>query len=243
MKNKNLISLTIGFAFLAMSITGILLYIKQKSHAIEITHTVVGLLFVGFAIFHISNNWSSITGYSKSKKTGKIQKEFIWAGFIALLVTIGGLTEVLEPVAEVGKLFASGKKGANRPPSLAEVETNKESKGTAFNVVVVKNKGAEAADVALWAEDSTGKVVESILVTQKFTTTNKLTPNTEKPVMGSFVLTSKTTVTLPITLKMEVKNGDKTEAYQAKITGFEDNAFALKGKNNEFVKTGVISFN
>ena len=242
MKNKNLISLTIAFAFLAMSITGILLYIKQKSHAIEITHTVVGLLFVGFAIFHITNNWSSITGYSKSKKTGKIQKEFIWAAVIAILVTVGGLTEVLEPVAEVGKLFA-GKKEGGRSPFLTEVTTNKDTKGRAFKVVVVKNKGAEAADVAIWAEDSTGKVLESILVAQKFITANKLTPNTEKPVMGSFVLDSKTMASPPITLKMEVKNGDKTETYQAKVTAFEDNAYTLKGKNNEFVKTGVISFN
>lgn len=57
MKNKNIISLTIGFAFLSIAVTGILLYIKQKSHAAEITHTVFGLIFIGFAIFHIMNNW------------------------------------------------------------------------------------------------------------------------------------------------------------------------------------------
>ena len=51
MNKKNLISLTIAISFLALSITGILLFIKQKAHFVEITHTVVGLLFVGFAIF------------------------------------------------------------------------------------------------------------------------------------------------------------------------------------------------
>ena len=53
MKKKNLISLSVAFAFLALSITGILLYVKQKAHAVEMTHTIFGLIFVSFAIFHI----------------------------------------------------------------------------------------------------------------------------------------------------------------------------------------------
>ena len=106
MNKKNLISLTIAITFLALSITGILLFIKQKAHFIEITHTVVGLLFVGFAIFHIVNNWSSITGYTKERKTGKYQKEFILAGSIFGLILIGGLTEMLEP-ANIALLTAA----------------------------------------------------------------------------------------------------------------------------------------
>jgi len=61
MKKKNIISLSVAFAFLALSITGILLYVKQKAHAVEMTHTIFGLIFVSFAVFHIVNNWSSIT--------------------------------------------------------------------------------------------------------------------------------------------------------------------------------------
>ena len=97
-----------AFAFLSLSITGILLYIKQKAHAVEITHTIFGLIFVGFAIFHIVNNWSSITIYSKEKTSGKFQKEFIIAGLVFGLVLVGTVTEVLEPVAEAGR-FLRGK--------------------------------------------------------------------------------------------------------------------------------------
>ena len=109
MKRKNIISLSVAFAFLSLSITGILLYIKQKAHAVEITHTVFGLIFVGFAIFHIVNNWSSITGYSKERTSGIFKKEFIIAFLVFGVVLAGTASEILEPVAEAGKIFA-GKK-------------------------------------------------------------------------------------------------------------------------------------
>lgn len=243
MKNKNLVSLTIGFAFLAMSITGVLLYLKQKAHFIEITHTLVGLLFTGFAIFHIKNNWDSIMGYSKSRKTGNIQKELIWSGVIALVIVVGGLTEILEPIAEVGKLFASGGKGG-RPPFLMEVQSNEKSSGKEFDLVLVKNKGSEESDIAVWVEDTASHALESILVGQKFTTNNQLKPNVEKPIpSGNILLTSKLSASVPCILKVEVKKGEKTEVYQAKINSAEQAAaFTLSGDTKEFVKTGVLSF-
>ena len=61
MKNKNLVSLTIAIAFFLLATTGILLYVKQKAHFIEMTHTIFGLVFISYAIFHIFNNWDSIS--------------------------------------------------------------------------------------------------------------------------------------------------------------------------------------
>ena len=37
-KNKNLISLIVAGAFFFLSISGILMWLKQKSHEIEMTH-------------------------------------------------------------------------------------------------------------------------------------------------------------------------------------------------------------
>lgn len=110
MNRKNLISLTIAFAFLALATTGILLFIKQKAHAVEITHTLFGLLFIGFAIFHILNNWSSIKAYSKERRSGKWTKEVAVAAGIFGLLLVGGATEILEPVAEFGRNFAPKRK-------------------------------------------------------------------------------------------------------------------------------------
>ncbi|MBK8776409.1 MAG: DUF4405 domain-containing protein [Saprospiraceae bacterium] len=91
MKSKQVISLSIAFAFLALSLTGILLYIKQKTHEIEITHTVFGLCFIGFAIFHILNNWSSIRGYSYEKLKSAWSKEIKIVGIAFVVYWLVGL--------------------------------------------------------------------------------------------------------------------------------------------------------
>lgn len=164
MTKKNLISLSVAFSFLALSVTGILIYLKQSPEPIKITHTIFGLVFVGFAIFHILNNWSSIVAYSKARQTGKFQKEFWAAGGIFMLLLIGGLTGVLEPVAEAGRFFAG-----NRPPrveklSFDQISTNKDVKGTNLSLMIQKNKGVDFPVIAVWVEDSAHQIVENLFV-------------------------------------------------------------------------------
>ncbi len=169
MKKKNIISLSIAFAFLALSTTGILLYIKQKAHVVEITHTIFGLIFVGFAIFHILNNWSSIMAYSKEKQSGKFQKELIIAFAVFGLLLIGTFTEILEPVAEAGRIFAKQKPKEQRAEKISfeQIETNKSGQGTALNIIIQKNKEVQLSVVAIWVEDSTHQFVENLFVPAK----------------------------------------------------------------------------
>ena len=171
MKRKNIISLSVAFAFLSLSITGILLYIKQKAHAVEITHTIFGLIFVGFAIFHIINNWSSITGYSKTrtsdKTPSKFKKEFIVAFLVFGVVLAGTASEILEPVAEAGKFLAPKRPPRAEKLSFEEVKTNQDSKGTALRVLVEMNKETELPIVAIWVEDAEHKFVENLYVPAK----------------------------------------------------------------------------
>ncbi len=163
MTKKNLISLSVAFSFLALSVTGILIYLKQSPHSVKITHTIFGLVFVGFAIFHILNNWSSIVGYSKTRQTGKYQKEFWVAGAISVLLLIGGLTEILEPIAEAGRIFAE-KKPRVEKLSFDQVATNKELKGTHLSLMIQKNKGVDFPIMAIWVEDSAHHLVDNLFV-------------------------------------------------------------------------------
>lgn len=266
MKRKNIISLTIAFAFLSIAVTGILLYVKQKAHAVEITHTVFGLIFIGFAIFHIVNNWSSITGYSKERKSGKFQKEFIVAAGIFGVVLIGGVTEILEPVAEAGRIFA---KKRQRPESLSfeEVKTNQDSKGNALRVLVEKNKETEMPVVAIWVEDSTHKFVENLYVpakeaqapkseeearegkfefsdfkpeslpTWQAKTTSKLPLSEKDTPHENFVVNSKTSAKGTFYVFLEVKSKGKTEVYEAKVNG---GISKLTSKDNSLIKSGLV---
>jgi Domain of unknown function (DUF4405) len=162
MKRKNIISLTVAFAFLALGTTGILLFVKQKEHFVEITHTVFGLLFVGFAIFHILNNWGSIKSYSTERTTGKFQKELLVSAGIFGVVLIGGVTEFLEPVAEAGRIFASKRPERAQMLSFEEIKTNQKTQGLDVEVLIEKQKDINLPAVAMWVESDTGRFLELI---------------------------------------------------------------------------------
>ena len=166
MKNKNLISLTVAIAFVLLSITGILLFVKQKAHFIEMTHTIFGLLFIGFAIFHILNNWDSIKAYSKDRKSGSIKKELVVASLITGIILVLSVTEVLEPVAEFGRIFASGDK---RPQTVnfAEKKTLDSTQGHAVVLLIQKGKETAFSGVTVEVADTTGKVLETLLAADK----------------------------------------------------------------------------
>lgn len=270
MKRKNIISLSVAFAFLSLSITGILLYIKQKAHAVEITHTVFGLIFVGFAIFHIVNNWSSITGYSKERTSGKFKKEFIIAFLVFGVVLAGTASEFLEPVAEAGKFLAPKRPKRAENLSFEEVKTNQESKGMALRILVEKNKETELPIVAIWVENVDHKFVENLYVPAKEakmpeseeeaseghfdmsdfkptsltkwqTVATSKTPLSEKETPHeNFVINSKTSAKGTFYVMMEVKSKDKSEVYEAKVDETSGGLSKLQSKNNSLIKSGLV---
>lgn len=158
MKRKNFISLSVAFIFLFLSITGILMYLKQKAHPVEMAHTIFGLLFVGFAIFHISNNWGSIKLYSKDKATRSWKKELVVAGLGAIVILVLAATEVLEPIAEFGRIFAPKRQGG---PSLSfQVKSTLDSTdGKAATLILQRSKDAMFTPIKVELADSTGKSI------------------------------------------------------------------------------------
>jgi hypothetical protein len=272
MKKKNLISLSVAFAFLALSITGILLYVKQKAHAVEMTHTIFGLIFVSFAIFHIINNWSSITGYSTERKSGKIQKELIISGIVFLVILVAAATELLEPVAEAGRIFAGKKPPKSEQLTFNEVKTNKDSQGTPLSIMIQKNKEAELPVVAVWVEDSAHNFVENLFVPAKTAAipadeeeareghfeiadfkaeslstwsgkTKIKTPNFEQETPhDNFIVQTKTVAKGQIFILLEVKCKDKTEVYEAAVNQTKGEVFKLNSKNNSLIKSVLVVF-
>ena len=270
MKRKNIISLSVAFAFLSLSITGILLYIKQKAHAVEITHTIFGLIFVGFAVFHIVNNWSSITGYSKEKKSGKFQKEFIIAGSIFGLVLIGTVTEVLEPVAEAGRIFAGKRPPKPEKLSFEEVKTNQNLRGTSLRILVEKSKETELPIIAIWVEDQDHSFVENLFVPAQIATMPKDEEEAREghfdktefrpeslPIWQAksitktslyeketphenFVINTKTLAKDSFYVMLEVKSNNKTEIHEAKIETKNGGIAKLRLKPNSLIKSGLI---
>ncbi len=266
MKSKNFISLTLAFAFLFMALTGIMMYIKQKTHEIEITHTIFGLTFIGFAIFHLINNWSSIKGYSYDKLKTKWNKELLLGAGIAVLLLAGGLTGILEPIAEAGRAFAP-KRPRMESITFHKIKTNEDRSGTSLSVQVELDRKAFLPILAVWTEDSAGVFVDNLFVPSKvaipeepgdindvemhpFDTKSLSTwsavskdqtsnfPN-ESPRM-SFILNTRSKAKNPFKVCIETKSGATDRVYKTAVIGNEPGIYKLVPMEGELVVKIII---
>jgi hypothetical protein len=228
MKNKNLISLTVALAFMLLATTGILLYVKQKAHFIEMTHTIFGLLFIAFAIFHIVNNWDSIKAYSKDRKSGSIKKELVVASLITGIILVLSVTEVLEPVAEFGKIFASGGK---RPSTVnfAEKKTLDSTQGHAVVLLLQKGKEATFSGVSVEVADTTGKVLETLLAPEK----------EAKGPQANLLLQTKIATSAPFDLVLTFTHEGKSKKLSRRVTSLATGVQGL-GKEEGLIERAYL---
>jgi hypothetical protein len=166
MKRKNQISLSLAFIFLTLGTTGILMFLKQKSHPVEMAHTIFGLLFVGFAVFHIYNNWGSLKTYSKDKVSRSWKKELMFALAGGLIILTLALTGVLEPVAEFGRIFAPKRQGS---PAIMfqEKKTLETASGKTATLILQRKQSEMFTPLKVELADSTGKIVSTLFEDQK----------------------------------------------------------------------------
>lgn len=163
MKKKNLVSLSISLAFFTLATTGLLLYVKQKPHFVEMTHTIFGLLFITVAIFHIVNNFASIKTYMRDRNTGSIQKEFIVSLVVVGTLIILSVTEVLEPIAEFGRIFAKQQKRPDQGITFQEKTTLDSTSGTAVTLILQKTAEDKSGAITVQVADTTGKILETLI--------------------------------------------------------------------------------
>ena len=171
MKKKNIISLTIALAFLFLAITGLLLYFGLKPEAVTAIHVLLGLTFIGFAIFHIKNNWGSLKVYTKERKEGKIKKEFLIASIVVGIFLIGAGFS-LPPFAQIqhfGEDLTRGEKkgGFFNKISFNNITTNKDRQGTTLHFIIEKNNEVITPVITIWVGDTTGNFIENIFVPAK----------------------------------------------------------------------------
>jgi len=108
---KKITSLSLGFSFLIMSYTGVILYIAPHGRVskwldwhlfgldkgqYQELHTTSMVTFLVFGILHIYYNWKSIIWYMKdsSKKISFTKKEFLIALILNIVFVAGTLTSV-----------------------------------------------------------------------------------------------------------------------------------------------------
>jgi hypothetical protein len=229
--NKKIISLSVAFAFLILSITGILLYIKQKSHAIEISHVVFGLIFIAMALFHIYNNWFSLKSYSKPRNGKKLSKEIIYVILSFAVILTLSLSSVLEPVAEFGRIFASEKGGKEKwGISFAEKKSNRDKSGKEVVLIIQKKEKAKFADIAIDIVDINNKVIESIF---------KKEPQGEGP-PSNLILTTKIQTSTPFILRVTIDDKGKKDEYKGEIKSLEAGVFEPIDTENSKLERVIV---
>jgi hypothetical protein len=250
-KNKNLISLVVAGTFFFLGISGILMWLKQKPHVVEMTHTIFGLLFISIAIFHIVNNWGSLKAYSKDKVSGSIKKELLTASLIVGVILVLSVTEVLEPVAEFGRIFAK-KQGAKPAASInfKEASTLDSTNGQAVTLILQKTEDAMNGVLTVEVADTTGKVIETLFKTegeQRGPASNLiLSSKISAPVPFKLIVTS-TVAQLTEEEQEEAREGKKIEPKNVKtfsqetlITALAPGLQNIVGGENSPLKRGIL---
>jgi len=108
---RSFTSFIIVFSFLIMSLSGIFLYFAPPGRVAhwsrwtflaltkeqwQAVHTILSLVFVIAAIFHIYFNWSILIGYIKKKLQQGINKkrELIWSSILIVVLTVFTVAEI-----------------------------------------------------------------------------------------------------------------------------------------------------
>lgn len=100
---KNWVSPFIGISFLFVSVTGVLMLMHVRNHALNSLHEWMGVLFIIFGIFHLTLNWPVFISYF-SKKQGAIAIFVVL--FLAVIFTFNGL---INPSDHYGKSAKDGR--------------------------------------------------------------------------------------------------------------------------------------
>jgi cytochrome b561 len=222
---KNVVSLSIAFIFLTMAVTGILLYIKQKAHVIEMSHTVFGLLFVLLASFHLYNNWKSIKSYSVQKQKSSLTKEVVYIFLTFAVVITLSLSGVLEPIAEFGKIFAKPKKQSETSIDFVEKSTIQNKTGKEMTLVIQKDEKSIGASLVVDVVDSLDVVVENLYSSDS--TQEGPTPN--------LILSGKVLTTPPFTLRIIAIGKESADTLKSNISNLDAGLFqSIDTKNRGF---------
>ena len=198
------------------------------------------MLFISFAIFHFSNNWNSVKSYSKDKNSGSIKKELIVASLIAGIILILSVTEILEPVAEFGKIFAP--KREPRPSqgvNFQEKTTNDSTNGKTATLILQKSDSAMFATLSVEVTDTTGKSLESL-----FTQEQKQEQKQEGPPQApaNLILSTKINQMVPFDIVVTANVKGVKQLVKCRVTSLAPGAHSFMLTNESPLKRAVITF-
>ena len=160
MKYRKIVSLSIAFSFVVLSVTGFLSYFYDYSRVLATVHTVFGLLLTFGVICHLSNNWKPLKSYSEGK--------------ILFLVLVGGLAFLtaayfqvrpLQDFMDSGARSKAGNKKSISHSNYDYVAMNL-GKDIELSIDLLRGEHYWHPQMAVWVEDTLGNYLESLYVSK-----------------------------------------------------------------------------
>lgn len=175
--NRPVVSILMLFGFLTILITGLLSYGLRYNGLLSAIHTVFGLAFVSFGIFHLKNNLKPILNYLKQPRG----KRWAWICSLLVLMTLSGLAAGLPPfqtVVDAGYALKELKPVDRQLTETLYTHFKQQGKNLSVDIKAGKHYSGPGATIlgvtttgipqmAIWVEDRQGNYLETLYVTKK----------------------------------------------------------------------------
>ncbi len=175
--NRPVISILMLFGFLTIIVTGFLSYGLRYNSLLSGIHTVFGLAFVGFGIFHLKNNIKPILQYLKQprgKRWARISLVLIPLTIIGLVAGVppfqtvidaGYALKELKPIdRQMSETLYTRYQQQGRDISV-DIKAGPHYSGPGAVILGVTTTGIP--QMAVWVEDTQGNYLETLYVTKK----------------------------------------------------------------------------
>ncbi|MDQ2075909.1 DUF4405 domain-containing protein [Marinimicrobium sp. ABcell2] len=165
-------SLSLFLAILVMAVTSILLFVNRHTTTVALMHTVLGLLFLVMAFWHLKNNFAVLRQYLKVKtRAGAINGALLLALLVAPIVTIAAYFHAppLLSFYEWGNTLRAGDR-AEVQQRFQYVRVNRkqaDAPGLGLTIDVRTGPYYRWPQYAIWLETLDGNLIEPIYVTGK----------------------------------------------------------------------------
>lgn len=165
MKRK-IVSLSIFFSFLALSSTGIWMYIRPFEKNIATVHTLSGFIFFLFIGFHVFNNLTALKRYFQPKKRYLININSLSFSLFLIILIISGMAFFNLP--PTGHIYNFGEQlRGDDEVYYKKIVTNHHLEGRTLDLEVIFKNPSWTPTLAIWVEDKQGNYLQDLYVSQK----------------------------------------------------------------------------
>ncbi len=175
--NRAAVSIFMLFGFVTILVTGLLSYGLRYNSLLSAVHTVFGLTFVIFGIFHLKNNLKPIINYFRQPRA----KRYVWMATLMVPIIVAGLSAGLPPFQSIVDLGYAIKELKPIERQLSEtIYTRYQNEGKEISIdikagehysgpgaVILGVTTTGIPQMAVWVEDKKGNYLETLYVTKK----------------------------------------------------------------------------